>query len=46
MRSSESSAERLTFHLKSLEKEEQTKLKERQKKKQKNFRTKVKKIDR
>ena len=45
MRSSESSAERLTFHLKSLEKEEQAKLKQKKKKKQKkNFRTKVKKI--
>ena len=47
MRSSESSAERLTFHLKSLEKEEQAKLKQKRKKKKKqkkNFRTKVKKI--
>ena len=39
MRSSESSAERLTFHLKSLEKEEQAKLKQKRKKKKNRKKT-------
>ena len=39
MRSSESSDERLTFHLKSLEKEEQDKLKHKRKKKKNRKKT-------